>query len=108
MQWLIWISGGNINVPSKFAFPLLGKGTHVGLSAAVERGPSQGARSGSTGPTWGAFLKRPQFPTPLLRGVARLPFTARIGRAQFHRARSASKKGTWPHLSPGFPSFHSF
>ena len=26
----------------------------------------------------------------------RLPFTARIERAQFHRARSASKKGTWP------------
>ncbi len=25
----------------------------------------------------------------------RLPFTARIERAQFHRARSASKKGTW-------------
>ena len=25
-----------------------------------------------------------------------LPFTARIERAQFHRARSASKKGTWP------------
>ena len=32
-----------------------GKGTHVGLSAAVERGPSQGARSGSTGPTWVPF-----------------------------------------------------
>ena len=28
----------------------------------------------------------------------RLPFTARIERAQFHRARSASKKGTWPLL----------
>ena len=31
-----------------------------------------------------------------------MPFTARIERAQFHRARSASKKGTWllpPHLS---------
>ena len=27
-----------------------------------------------------------------LKGVARLSFTARIGRAQFHRARSASKK----------------
>ena len=26
----------------------------------------------------------------------RLPFTARIGRAQFQRARSSSKKGTWP------------
>jgi hypothetical protein len=28
----------------------------------------------------------------------RLPFTARIERAQFHRARSASKKGTCPLL----------
>jgi hypothetical protein len=26
----------------------------------------------------------------------RLPFTARIERAPSHRARSASKKGTWP------------
>ena len=32
------------------------KGIHVGLRAAVERGPSQGARSGSTGPTWMPFL----------------------------------------------------
>jgi hypothetical protein len=31
------------------------KGTHVGLRAAVERGPSEGARSGSTGPTWVPF-----------------------------------------------------
>jgi hypothetical protein len=31
-----------------------------------------------------------------LRRAARLPFTARIERAPFHRARSASKKGTWP------------
>ena len=28
----------------------------------------------------------------------RLPSTARIGRAPFHRARSASKEGTWPLL----------
>ena len=34
--------------------------------------------------------------TFLLKGVAGLSFTARIGRAPFHRARSASKKGTWP------------
>ena len=32
----------------------------------------------------------------------RLPSTARIGRAQFHRARSASKEGTWP--LPPLPS----
>jgi hypothetical protein len=42
-----------------------------GRSAAVERGPSEGARSGSTGPMWVSFH-------PL------------------HHARSASKKGTWP------------
>ena len=33
----------------------------------------------------------------------RLPFTARIGRAPSERARSASKKGTWP-----LPSHSSF
>ena len=27
-----------------------------------------------------------------------MPFTARIGRALVYRARSASKKGTWPLL----------
>src|SRR2546427_868310 len=32
----------------------------------------------------------------VLEGVGRLPSTARIERAQFHRARSASKEGTWP------------
>ena len=37
--------------------------------------------------------------TPFLREVARLPFTARIERAHSDRARSASKKGTWP-LTP--------
>ena len=31
------------------------KGTHLGLGAAVERGPSQGARSGSTEPRWTPF-----------------------------------------------------
>ena len=36
----------------------------------------------------------------------RLPFTARIERAQFHRARSASKKGTWP-LPPLLANFFS-
>ena len=40
-----------------------------GRSAAVERGPSEGARSGSTGPMWVSFH----------------PFPC-----------SASKKGTWP------------
>jgi hypothetical protein len=36
----------------------------------------------------------------------RLPFTARIERAQLHRARSASKKGTWP-LLPLLADFFS-
>ena len=36
----------------------------------------------------------------------RLPFTARIERAQFHRARSASKKDTWP-LPPLLADFFS-
>ena len=36
----------------------------------------------------------------LSRGVAEVAFTARIERAHSHRARSASKKGTWPFPSP--------
>jgi hypothetical protein len=32
----------------------------------------------------------------------RLPSTARIEQAQFHRARSASKEGTWPLPAPFF------
>ena len=43
-----------------------------------------------------------QFSMPLFREWPRLPSTARIGRAQFHRARSASKEGTWP--LPPLPS----
>jgi len=40
---------------------------------------------------------------PLLGGEwPRLPSTARIGRVQFHRARSASKEGTWPLPSSSF------
>jgi hypothetical protein len=37
-----------------------------------------------------------RFTISLFREWPRLPFTARIGRAPFHRARSASKEGTWP------------
>ncbi len=40
--------------PISLAF-LFWKDTHVGRSAAVERGPSQDARSGSTGPIWVSF-----------------------------------------------------
>ena len=38
-----------------------------------------------------------QHTPPSFKGVSRLAFTARIGRAQFHRARSASKKATLAH-----------
>ncbi len=47
------------------------------LKMAVQQGPSNSL-----------YLSLGEWP--------RLPFTARIERAQFHRARSASKKGTWP------------
>src|SRR4026208_2333526 len=49
--------------------------------------------------------------TPLhlsLREWPRPPFTARIERAQFHRARSASKKGAWPLPSPCWRAFSAF
>ena len=60
---------------------------------------------------WDAPLRAPKLETlssssdfPFPQGEwPRLPFTARIERAQFHRARSASKKGTWP-LPPSLPS----
>jgi hypothetical protein len=42
----------------------------------------------------------PQIPPHPLGEWPRLPFTARIERAHSYRARSASKKGTWP-----LPSF---
>ena len=40
---------------SKLVCSLSRKGTYVGQHAAVERGSSQGARSGSTGPTFVPF-----------------------------------------------------
>jgi len=47
-------------------------------------------------PNYARPTKTFHLPTRCLEGVARLPFTARIGRAHSDRARSASKKGTWP------------
>jgi hypothetical protein len=79
---------------SILASPLL-EGTHVGLRTAVERGSSEGARFGSAGPTW-VFSRSAYFSHLSLGEWLRLPSTARIGRAQFHRARSASNEGTWP------------
>jgi len=43
-----------------------------------------------------ARVQRGPLLLPLFREWPRLPSTARIGRAPFHRARSASKEGTWP------------
>ena len=44
------------DAPSELAgFALTGNGVHAGLIAPVERGPSEGARSGSTGPAWMSF-----------------------------------------------------
>ena len=63
--------------------------------ARVQRGESATARWASTGNRQAAFI----YPNPLsrkLKGVAEVPFTARIERAHSYRARSASKKGTWP------------
>jgi len=67
------------------------------------------ARNGLTLPPTGTFetCHAPErgssgSPNLNLREWPRLPFTARIERAPFHRARSASKKGTWP--LPPYPS----
>jgi hypothetical protein len=43
-----------------------------------------------------ALARAFQFDKSRLRKWPRLPFTARIERAHSYRARSASKKGTWP------------
>ena len=62
-------------------------GSNESLTARVECGPSNSLD-----------LSLGEWP--------RLPLTARIERAQFHRARSASKKGTWP-LPPMLADFFS-
>jgi len=72
-------------------------------TARVQRGPSQAARCASTGAWAGRSILSCHFSPFRPQGEwPRLPFTARIGRAQFHRARSASTKGTWPLPSPFF------
>jgi hypothetical protein len=90
------------------------KGTQVGLCAAVERGASQGARSGSTGPTWVSFQSFSSFvfylSSPTQSGrypdkrVTGLPFTARVQRGPSEAARCASKKGN--RLPATFSSAH--
>ena len=103
------------------------------LTAAVERAHSDCARSGSTGPSWVSFpilIRRTRFEwnlrylnagwpgaasdcaRPTRRfcfftfsiGAGKPSFTARIGRAQFYRARSASKKNG---LAAAFLSFQT-
>ena len=71
----------DINDPSELAMSASRNGAHVGLIAPVERGPSEGARSGRTRPTWVSF---PSF---------------------YHRA-SASRKDrlTTPFSSPSLPT----
>jgi hypothetical protein len=91
-----------ILLPSLLIF-LSRNGTCVGPTAAVERAHSDRARSGSKGSarvSFHPFLRAGRAPghsvlPSHLRESARLSFTARIGRAQFHRARSASKKDGW-------------
>jgi len=51
-------------------------------------GTPRRASSPGEGPSYSLYLSLGEWP--------RKPFTARIERAQFHRARSAHKKGTWP------------
>jgi len=66
-----------------------------------------GARS-ATGPAL-ISLDRPN--TLLLHvptGEAGLPSTARVGRAQSHRARSASNEGTQPHPNLFFSNSFTF
>jgi len=70
------------------------QGTHVAPIAAVERGPSQGARSGSTGATWVSCHSAP-FLSPHLaleEGLG-LPQTARVQRGPSQAARCASTGG---------------
>ena len=93
------------------------QGTHVSLRAVVERDPSEGARSGSTGPTWASFLSsalslpatlaylfKGRLVDPLVRAsneaglnsspsfseAAGVVSTARIERPLLHRVGSAS------------------
>src|SRR5437899_3259725 len=98
--------------PSSLVFPSW-KGTHVGLSTAVERGPSEGARSGSTGPTWASFqespishtsLKRSGQGCPLLRASDEHSFIVRVLRARRAPGHSLSSLQARSLLSPrGWP-----
>ena len=71
--------------------------TPVGCSKSPDFSPATPARAERC-PSNSLYLSLGEWP--------RLPFTARIERAQFHRARSASKKGTWP-LPPLLTDFFS-
>src|SRR5262245_51355656 len=74
------------------SFFLSWKGTHVGQRAAVERGPSEGARSGSTGPTWVSFQSFLSWGFREHRGLTRSPSTSAL------RASSVSTGDSWAAL----------
>ena len=57
----------------------------------LTRPPTDTLRRASS-PDGGLLVRSLYYHTVSLKGVAGLSFTARIERAQFHRARSASKK----------------
>ena len=75
------------------AFIVLLKGGPIGLRLRATFSPAHSMARRNV-PLALAWAFQPLHPS--LREWPRLPSTARIGRAQFHRARSASKEGTWP------------
>jgi hypothetical protein len=82
-------------VPSKAAASCHFKGVGGMIPTARHIPPTQpSARQDALYPERGPSL----FPSLPLEEWPRLLSTARIERAQFHRARSASKEGTWPLL----------
>ena len=78
-------------------------------TATVERGPSEGARSGSTGAIW-VYCQSLPFSSPLFlptqyrRGVGRWSSTARIERPQVYRGAFASKEDRLPTPCPTLAS----
>jgi len=84
-------------------FSLEGRLDGLPLRVSVDGDARRARQAGRAVRTFGFLTKRIRRPLPnssylYLGEWPRLAFTARIGRAQFHRARSASKKGTWPLL----------
>jgi hypothetical protein len=89
-----------LNIPFVLSLQYQEVGLALSNRARVQRGSSETARCASTGNRQAGLLSHP---IVMRRGVAGLSFTARIGRAPFHRARSASKKDG---LVGPFPPFY--